>query len=70
MKITNYQELTQLLDARNYELYLSTTSLLHDDPNILQEIHLCHQGEDKGCVIDVFYNFKTDEIIGVQKSKQ
>lgn len=70
MKNFNYTELSQLLDARNYELYLSTKSLMHDNPDILQEIHLCHQGKDKGCVIDVFYNFKTGEIIGVQKSTQ
>lgn len=70
MQNFTYQELSKLLDARNYELYLSTKSLIHDNPDILQEIHLCHQGEDKGYVIDVFYNFKTDEIIGVQKSKQ
>jgi hypothetical protein len=70
MKNFTYQELSKKLDAKNYELYLSTKSLLHDSNDILQEIFLCHKGEDKGCVVDVFYNFKTDEIIGVQKSKQ
>lgn len=66
----HYQDLMNSLDQNNFDLYLSTQSLEHSDGNILHDIYTCTKGKYSSDVVDIYYNFGTDEVIKIEYSNQ
>ena len=66
----NYQSLSNLLENKGFELYLSTKSLEHEESNILQDIFTCTSGIFNGEVEDVYYNITNDKIKQISVSSQ
>jgi hypothetical protein len=66
----NYQLISNLLENKGFELYLSTKSLNHEEPNILQDIFTCTKGMFNGEVVDVYYDITNNEIKQISVSSQ
>lgn len=66
----NYQTISNLLEAKGFNFYLSTKSLEYDERNILHDIYTCTEGIFNGEVVDVHYNISNDEIKEISVSSQ
>jgi len=66
----NFSDLFYILDENKFDLYLSTQSLEHEDAAIMHDIYTCNSGEYKGEIVDIFYNFDTDQVIKIEYSNQ
>jgi len=66
----NFQTLISLLEGKGFDLYLSTKSLQYDKENIVHDIYTCTNGAFSGEVVDIHYNFKSDEIEQIEVSSQ
>lgn len=66
----NVNNLSNLLESKRFDLYLSTKSLKHEERNILHDIYTCTEGVFNGEVVDVHYNFETGLIHDVAVSSQ
>ena len=66
-KINN---VSKVLEAKGFDLYLSTKSLKHEQRNILHDIYTCTQGVFNGEVVDIHYNFETGIIHDLAISSQ
>lgn len=66
----NYQTISNLLESKKFDLYLSIKSLKHDERNILHDIYTCTNGAFNGEVVDIYYNFENDEIKRIEVSSQ
>jgi hypothetical protein len=61
---------SQKLDAKGFDLYLSTKSLKHEQRNILHDIYTCTKGQFNGEVVDIHYNIETGVIHDLAVSSQ
>jgi len=55
----NVNKLSEILESKKFDLYLSTKSLKHEERNILHDIYTCTEGIFDGEVVDVHYNYET-----------
>jgi hypothetical protein len=66
----NVNKLSEILESKGFDLYLSTKSLKHEERNIVHDIYTCTNGKFDGEVVDVHYNFETGLIHDVATSSQ
>jgi hypothetical protein len=66
----NLEMLVSLLDAKGFDLYLSTKSLEYEDKNIVHDIYTSTNGLFSGEVVDIHYNIKDEEIKQISVSSQ
>lgn len=66
----NLTQIYSLLEAKKFDLYLSTKSLKHEERNILHDIYTCTSGLFSGEVVEIYYNFENDKIEQIEVSSQ
>ncbi len=66
-KINN---VSQVLETKGFDLYLSTKSRKHEQRNILHDIYTCTKGVFNGEVVDIHYNMETGIIHDLAVSSQ
>ena len=61
-----YQKVCQILEDNEFECYVS--SVLNN--KITQDIYTCTKGKFSGEVVDIYYNYVSDEVYEISYSSQ